>query len=202
LTVSDVSQIVPLRRAAGRFVRLEPLRADHQDDILKAVSDGQLWNHYFLSVPNPQTVASWIRAALDDPLSIPLVIRRLSDQPAQECIVGSTRLFAIDLPNKRAEIGHTFLSESAWRTGINTDTKLLLLEHAFEVMGLNAVEFRTHSHNQRSRDAILRLGASLDGILRHHRILPDGALRDTCVYSILKSEWPGIRIRLQDRLHL
>jgi N-acetyltransferase len=103
-----------------------------------------------------------------------------------------------DVP--RVEIGSTWTAASAQRTGVNAESKLLLLTHAFETLGCRAVEFRTHWHNHQSRTAIARLGAKQDGVLRNHRRMPDGSLRDTVVFSILDSEWPAVRAGLRHRL--
>lgn len=110
-----------------------------------------------------------------------------------------TTLCNVDADNRRVEIGWTWLAQSAQRTGINTEGKLLLLTHAFDELGCIAVEFRTHWMNQRSRDAIARLGAKQDGVLRSHAVLPDGSLRDTVVFSITESEWPSVRNELRRR---
>jgi RimJ/RimL family protein N-acetyltransferase len=106
----------------------------------------------------------------------------------------------IDQSNRRVEIGHTWLGVEAQRTAVNTAAKLLLLTHAFEECDAIAVEFRTHWHNRQSREAIARLGAKQDGILRNHRLSEDGTLRDTVVFSILPHEWPAVRLGLQERL--
>ena len=111
-------------------------------------------------------------------------------------IVGMTTYMNIDHANRRLEIGHTWYAGRVQRTGLNTEAKRLLLAHAFETLGCIAVEFRTHVLNRQSRRAIERLGANLDGILRSHQVSPDGALRDTCVYSIIACEWPTIRTNL------
>ena len=124
---------------------------------------------------------------------MPFVVRRLAD----ERIVGCTRYCNIETSHRRLEIGYTWYSASAQRSAINTECKLLLLQHAFETQDAIAVEFRTNFFNLRSRAAIERLGAKLDGILRNHRLMPDGTLRDTCVYSIICSEWPGVKRNLQ-----
>ena len=107
-----------------------------------------------------------------------------------------TNYLNIDAANRRLEIGGTWYRESAQRTGINTECKYLMLVHAFEELGCNAVEFRTHYINRRSRDAIERLGAKFDGVLRAHMIMPNGTLRDTAVYSIIAPEWPTIKAHL------
>jgi N-acetyltransferase len=111
-------------------------------------------------------------------------------------IVGSTRYFNVDAPNRRLEIGNTWYAKRVQRTAINTDCKLLLLTHAFETLGCIAVEFRTHWFNHASRTAIARLGAKQDGVLRNHQILPDGTRRDTVVFSIIDAEWPVVKRHL------
>jgi RimJ/RimL family protein N-acetyltransferase len=115
-------------------------------------------------------------------------------------IAGMTTYMHIDAANRRVEIGSTWYARRVQRTALNTEAKLLLLQHAFDTLGCVAVEFRTHVMNQPSRRAIERLGAKLDGILRQHMILPDGLMRDTCVYSILHGEWPVVRQHLRWQL--
>jgi RimJ/RimL family protein N-acetyltransferase len=112
-------------------------------------------------------------------------------------VVGCTRYFNVDAANRRLEIGHTWYSKSVQRTAVNTECKLLLLTHAFEVLGCIAVEFRTHWFNHASRVAIERLGAKQDGVLRNHQLLPDGPRRDTVVFSIIDGEWPAVRRHLK-----
>ena len=112
-------------------------------------------------------------------------------------ILGSTRFCNIDVKNWRVEIGYTWYRQSAQRTGVNTECKLLLLQHAFEQLQCIAVEFRTNWHNHKSRAAIARLGAKQDGVLRQHMLMPDGQYRDTVVFSILNSEWPAVKAQLR-----
>jgi RimJ/RimL family protein N-acetyltransferase len=126
---------------------------------------------------------------------VPFVVRRPGG-----AVVGSTTYLNIEADVPRLEIGSTWTAASAQRTAVNTESKLLLLGHAFETLGCLAVEFRTHWHNRQSRAAIERLGARLDGVLRNHRRLPDGSLRDTVVYSITDREWPAVRTGLRARL--
>jgi RimJ/RimL family protein N-acetyltransferase len=114
-------------------------------------------------------------------------------------IVGTTRFYNVDGLNRRPMLGYTWYAESACRTGINTETKLLLLQHVFEQKNAIAVEFRTHFFNQPSRTSIERLGAKQDGILRSHQIMHDGSIRDTVVYSILRHEWPTVKDKLLNR---
>ncbi|GEO15732.1 hypothetical protein MAE02_34280 [Microvirga aerophila] len=115
-------------------------------------------------------------------------------------VVGSTRYMNIDAANHRVEIGATWIARSWQRTFVNTHAKFLMLQHAFETLGCNAVELRTHRLNDQSRAAIERLGAKLDGILRQHMIMPDGHVRDTVVYSIIRDEWPDVKDGLQRRM--
>lgn len=183
----------------GRHVTIEPLAADHLDDLLAASADGELWKLWYTSVPDPESMQGWIAAALrqrDDTGAMPFVIRRAEDAK----VVGATRYFNVAADHRRLEIGHTFYSRSVQRTAINTESKLLLLAHAFDKLGCLGVEFRTHFLNHASRRAIERLGAKLDGVLRSHQVMPDGSLRDTCVFSIIAHEWPAVRNNLVFRL--
>jgi RimJ/RimL family protein N-acetyltransferase len=182
----------------GRHVQLEPLAAAHHDALVDAASDGELWKLWYTSVPSPQTMRSWLETALsmrahDD---LAFAIRDLRDGS----IVGSTRYFRVDAANRRRELGHTWYARRAQRTGINTEAKLLLLGHAFEALQCIAVELRTHWMNRQSREAIARLGAKQDGVLRNHQRMADGTLRDTVVFSIIESEWPTVKRHLQYQL--
>ncbi len=179
----------------GRHVTLLPLAPDHHDALSDAVRDGELWKLWYTSAPAPEAMRFEIerRLALEAEHSmLPFtVIDTATDQP-----VGMTTYMHIDLPNRRLEIGSTWYAARAQRTALNTEAKLLLLGHAFDRLGCTAVELRTHFLNHQSRRAIERLGAKLDGILRSHSIAANGTLRDTCVYSIIASEWPTIRAHL------
>ncbi len=182
----------------GRHVQLEPLAAVHHDALIAEASDGELWKLWYTSVPSPQTMRSWLETALsmrahDD---LAFAIRDMRDGS----IVGSTRYFRVDAANRRLELGHTWYARRAQRTGINTEAKLLLLGHAFEALNCIAVELRTHWMNQQSREAIARLGAKQDGVLRNHQRMADGTLRDTVVFSIIDAEWPTVKRHLQYKL--
>jgi len=180
----------------GRHALLEPLTESHHDALVTAVADGELYKLWYTSAPPPQAMRAWIAAALamrEQEGALPFVIRDASNGR----LLGSTRYFHVDANNRRVEIGHTWLAQSAQRTGVNTDAKLLLLTHAFETLGCIAVEFRTHFMNRQSRAAIERLGAKQDGVLRNHQRLADGTLRDTVVFSIIESEWPTVKRHLQ-----
>ncbi len=183
----------------GTRVSLEPLERGHAEDIRAAASDGELWRLWYTSVPAPESVPAWIDAALDmrERLgAMPFVVR----DRASGDIVGATRFFNVEPLHRRVEIGHTWYAKRAQRTGINVEAKLLLLGHAFETLQCIAVELRTHAFNFASREAIARLGAKQDGILRNHMLLPDGTRRDTVVFSILDSEWPAVKKHLAFRL--
>ena len=183
----------------GEHALVEPMTLAHRDEIAAAAADGELWKLWYTSVPSPQAVDGWIAAALgqrEQAGAMPFVIRRVDDRR----VVGATRYFNVAAENRRLEIGHTFYSQSAQRTAVNTEAKLLLLTHAFESLKCIGVELRTHFMNQTSRRAIERLGAKLDGVLRSHQVMPDGSLRDTCVYCIVAPEWPAVRNNLAFRL--
>ena len=183
----------------GRHVRIEPLAYEHADGVRAAASDGELWRLWYTSVPAPDKTKEWIDIALDvrERLGgMPFVVREKSSGD----IIGATRYFNVDAANRRLEIGHTWYAKRVQRTAVNTECKLLLLTHAFEALGCIAVEFRTSSFNFQSREAIARLGAKQDGILRSHQILPDGTLRDTVVFSIIAPEWPAVKRHLVFRL--
>jgi N-acetyltransferase len=183
----------------GSLVTLEPLSADAVDELVAAASDGRLWELWYTSVPTPEGMAADVAAKLaarDAGTMLPFVVRRTADGTA----VGVTTYCNVEPEVPRLEIGYTWTAASAQGSGVNAESKLLLLTHAFEVLGCIAVEFRTHWHNVQSRAAIARLGAKQDGVLRNHRRQPDGSLRDTVVFSILDSEWPAVRSGLRHRL--
>lgn len=178
-------------------VRLEPLQPDHADDL--AIAATGLEYAWYSLVPQAQDIAADIARRLTWQAEGHMnawAIRRIDAGR----VVGETTFCNIDQPNRHVEIGHTWLGLEAQRTAVNTAAKLLLLAHAFEVCDAIAVEFRTHWHNRQSRAAIARLGAKQDGVLRNHRLGPDGSLRDTVVFSILPTEWPAVRLGLEERL--
>ncbi|MBT8162113.1 MULTISPECIES: GNAT family N-acetyltransferase [Arthrobacter] len=183
----------------GRFVTLEPLSQEHHDGLVDAAKDGELWKLWYTSVPAPEGMATEIdrRLALQDKgTMLPFVTRLKADGR----LIGMTTYMNIDPVTPRVEIGSTWNAASAHGSGSNPDSKLLLLRHAFETLGCPAVEFRTHWLNHQSREAIARLGAKQDGVLRNHSRTLDGVLRDTVVFSILEHEWPAVRNGLEFRL--
>ncbi|MFH8250712.1 GNAT family N-acetyltransferase [Microbacterium sp. B2969] len=179
------------------WVRLEPLSADHAEDLGDATEG--LEYAWYTTAPTrdeiPGEIARRLRWQAEGHMNA-WVVRRLATGRA----VGMTTFCNIDQANRHVEIGHTWLSPTAQRTEVNTAAKLLLLAHAFDACAAIAVELRTHWHNRQSRAAIARLGAKQDGVLRNHRLGPDGTLRDTVVFSILPQEWPAVRLGLRERL--
>jgi RimJ/RimL family protein N-acetyltransferase len=183
----------------GTKVILEPLRSSDIPELDEAAADGELWNLGVTTVPAPEEMAAWVDAALAaqaEGTELPFTIR----DAASRRVLGSTRYRAIALAHKRLEIGSTWLRASAQRTAANTECKLLLLTHAFDELGCNRVEFITDVLNDPSRAAILRLGATEEGILRSHMVMPGGRERDSVIYSLVWEDWPAAKSRLQARL--
>ena len=183
----------------GQQVRLEPLSLAHEEALIAAAGDGKLWNSTVTIVPTRATMAAYIEAALEGQAQgseVPFVIvRKVSGE-----VVGTTRFYEIVPADRRVAIGYTWLSASAQRTAVNTESKLLLLTHAFDHWQCLRVELLTDLLNQQSRAAILRLGAKEEGTLRSHMIMPNGRIRDSVVFSIISEEWPEVKARLAARL--
>lgn len=182
----------------GEHVRLEPLDHAHVPGLALAAADGDVWRKWSTTVPAPER--------MDEAVAERLAAHAAGRiTPWATCLpdgtpVGMTTYWAVDEPNRRLEIGGTWLGVSAQRTLVNPEAKLLQLSRAFDVLDCVAVEFRTHWHNRQSRRAIAALGAKQDGVLRNHQIMRDGSLRDTVVFSILRDEWPAARMGLLARL--
>jgi N-acetyltransferase len=179
----------------GRHVRLEPLHAEHEPDLQEAASDGSLWHLRVTSVPEPDQTAIYIANALmgqHDGSMLPFVVR----ENASGHVVGCTRYHDIVIAVDRVEIGYTWYAQRVQRSAINTETKLLLLGHAFEALGCQVVGLRTDHMNFASQRAIERLGARKDGVIRHHALRRDGTVRDTVMYSITAAEWPDVKAHL------
>lgn len=179
-------------------VTLAPLAQSHAADLAVAAAADDLWKTWYTSVPHPDTVSAEVARRLDLQAAgsmLPFAVMTPDGRA-----VGMTTYMNIDALNHRVEIGSTWYGTSVQRGPLNTQAKRLLLGHAFDDLGCNAVEFRTHYMNHQSRAAIERLGAKLDGVLRAHMITADGSLRDTCVYSILAHEWPAVRANLTWKL--
>ncbi|WP_435624356.1 GNAT family N-acetyltransferase [Flagellimonas sp.] len=183
----------------GNLAKLIPLEEVDRSEVLQAASDGNLWELWYTSVPSKDNLDAYVDFALQqesEGLALPFVVIEKSSGK----VVGSTRYCSVDAPNRRVEIGYTWYAQSVQRTGINTECKYLLLQHAFETLDAIAVEFKTNFFNFPSRNAILRLGAKQDGIIRNHRIDKMGNIRDTVIFSILNSEWPAVKISLEHKM--
>jgi N-acetyltransferase len=183
----------------GHGVRLEPIDTTHAEGLVAAVSDGRLWELFYTAVPAPAAVTGYIAAALEGLRGghmLPWVVR---DAASGE-IVGSTRYHDIVAAIDRVEIGYTFYASRWQRTHVNTACKLLLMAHAFDTLGCRVVGLRTDRFNFRSQQAIARLGAIKEGVLRHHGVRKDGSARDTVMYSVLAQEWPDVRRNLELRM--
>ena len=183
----------------GQYVRLEPLSVSHTQGLCDAVSDGRLWELAVTQVPQPGDVPAFIEAAAQGFATGRERPYAIVDKASGK-VAGSTRYMNINPVHRRVEIGYTFLGASFQRTCVNTNAKLLLLQHAFEGMGMNRVELLTDALNETSRNAIARLGAKQEGILRSHMIMREGRIRDSVIFSIVAAEWPAVRVRLHARL--
>ena len=183
----------------GGRVRLRVMTLDDGPALVAAAADGELWNLVHTVVPDANTVDAYVGMALRglaEGSVLPFTI--CSAQTGQ--VIGTTRFWRIDRVNRSLEIGHTWLGASQQRSGANSEAKLLLLRHAFEVMDCIRVQFTTDVLNTASRAAILRLGAVEEGTIRHERIMPGGRKRDSVRYSIIDREWPAVKAALQARL--
>jgi RimJ/RimL family protein N-acetyltransferase len=184
----------------GSKVILEPLALEHTDCLREAVKDGELWKLWYTPIPTPEKMKDYVEEALrmrGNAGALPFVVR----EKESKTVIGSTRFFNVDEVNQRVNIGYTWYAESYQRTAVNTESKYLLLAHAFEKLEAIAVEFRTNWHNHKSREAIARLGAKQDGVFRNHTKLSDGVYRDTVVFSIINLEWPVVKKALLFRLN-
>ena len=173
----------------GQHVTLEPLAKSHLEGLAEAARDGELWSLSFTSVPHPDWLNDWFADCMQELKAgrqIPFVVRSLETGK----VVGSTRFYDLEPSHRNLAIGYTWYAKSAQRTFVNTEAKLLLLSHAFEKCGCIAVFWHTHHENVRSQQAIGRLGAKLDGVIRNHKIMPNGEPRDTFCYSMIDREWP------------
>jgi N-acetyltransferase len=183
----------------GTTVRLEPLSLDHLPGLCAAGLDEELWRWIPFPVRTPREMEGHIRAALDEQAKgVALPFATIVKATGQA--VGSTRYGNIDLFNRRVEIGWTWITRPWQRTAVNTEAKYLMLRHAFETLGCLRVELKTDSLNDRSRNAILRMGAQQEGILRNHMVTASGRMRHTVYFSIIDSEWPAVKVRLEEKL--
>jgi RimJ/RimL family protein N-acetyltransferase len=182
---------------AGRHVTLEPLTLAHVPQLWEAGSFPEIWRFMPFQPGSESEVQVLVEQALElaDAGQMMAFAQRSN---ADDRVVGSTSYLNPDPGYRRVEIGATWLTPAAQRTGINTEAKHLLLEHAFEQLDCIRVEFKTDARNARSRAALERIGATAEGTLRHHMIMPDGHLRDSTYFSILRTEWPDVRAALEE----
>jgi len=186
-----------LLQATG--LRLEPLTMAHEAGLRAAAADGELWNLHVTSVPRPEDTAAYIAQALEMQARGERLPWAVID-PASGRVLGCTSYHDIVPAVRRVEIGYTWYARSVQRSHVNTSAKLLLMAHAFDTLGCNVVGWRTDILNHASQNAIERLGAHKDGVLRCHALRRDGSIRDTVMYSLLSAEWPAVRDRLRARL--
>ena len=183
---------------AGRHVRLEPLAEAHREPLRIAADDERIWRHT-LTVARGPGFDEWFDEALALHAAgarVPFAVRRLAD----DALIGSTSYLDVVLKHRRVEIGSTWYRPDCWATAVNPECKLLLLAHAFDVLGVNRVALVTDRLNERSQAAIARLGAVREGVLRAHMVVQGGRVRDSVVFGITAGEWPAVRERLTTRL--
>ena len=190
--------VTPVTLTGGR-IRMEPLGEVHLDDLSRVAFDAAVW-HWTIARPmDPAGLRAWLDQALANAaagLEVPFATIDLASGRA----IGSSRFMTIAPEHRRLEIGWTWVGTSFQRTGANREAKLLQLAHAFETLGAERVEFKTHARNLASRAALLGIGATFEGVLRHHAIMPDGSNRDSAFYGVLAGEWPAVKARLQAKL--
>ena len=182
----------------GEHATLEPLQPGHVEGLNKALGDGAMSRCWYTNVPAAEDVEKYVAAALEAQAlgrALPFVVRDKQDE-----IVGTTRYYGLDSSVPNLSIGYTWYAKHVQRTGINTEAKRMLLEHAFDKLGCMAVSFETSWFNHASRTAIARLGAKQDGVLRNNKRHADGSPRDTVVFSIIDTEWPAVKRHLQAKL--
>lgn len=183
----------------GPRILLRLLRESDGPALVAAASDGELWKLPFTVVPSQATAAAYIARALEG-MAAGSVLAFATELRETGQLIGSTRFWKIDRQNRKLEIGHTWIGASWQRSFVNTEAKYLMLCHAFETLDCVRVQFTTDENNQKSRAAILRLGAQQEGIVRHERIMPDGRKRNSVRFSIIDNEWPEVKRRLEASL--
>jgi RimJ/RimL family protein N-acetyltransferase len=180
----------------GRLVRLEPLTPGHLTGLARHGADRELWLYMKHARPDPLESLHLWRTTMEGLQARGEGLAFAIFDKARKEAVGGTCYFDWVAADRRLEIGHTWLGRAVWRTGVNTETKALLLRHAFEALGCNRVQLKTDGRNLRSQAAIERIGAKKEGVLRQHMVMPDGFVRDTVMYSITAAEWPEVKARL------
>jgi N-acetyltransferase len=190
--------VVPVT-LTGTRIRMEPLGERHLDDLALVAFDDPVWRWTIAKPMDDAGLRAWFdtaQANADAGLEVPFATIDLASGRA----VGSSRYMSIAPEHRRLEIGWTWLGTAFQRTGANREAKLLQLSHAFETLGAERVEFKTHARNVASRTALLGIGATFEGVLRHHTIMPDGSNRDSAYYGVIAAEWPAVKARLEGLL--
>ncbi|HSL76757.1 MAG TPA: GNAT family N-acetyltransferase [Candidatus Limnocylindrales bacterium] len=180
----------------GRRIRMEPLDERHLDDLALVATDAAVFRWITNAPMDEAALRAWFdqtMANADAALEVPFATIDLASGRA----IGSSRYMTIAPEHRRLEIGWTWLGTAFQRTGVNREAKLLQLTHAFESLGAERVEFKTHARNVASRTALLGIGATFEGVLRHHTIMPDGSNRDSAFYGVIAPEWPAVKRRLE-----
>ncbi|MEK4007071.1 GNAT family N-acetyltransferase [Paenibacillus sp. FSL H3-0333] len=190
MTVIEAGQL------AGNVIRLVPLAEEHKLELKKLLHNPQIWEYTWRQISSEEEAGQLVDTALANG-AVGKEIPYVMVEQASGRIVGTTRLMHLDRTHRNAEIGCTWITPEYWRTAVNTESKLLLLQYAFEVLGLIRVDFSIVSHNLRSQRAIERIGAVREGVLRKHRITAHGAVMDNVLYSIIDEEWPVVKKNLQ-----
>jgi RimJ/RimL family protein N-acetyltransferase len=183
----------------GRIVRLEPLSRDPLDGLAEVAFEPPLWAYTLARPTDRAALEAWLQTALDNAeagTELPFAtIDQATNRP-----IGSSRYLNIVPEHRRFEIGWTWIATSSQRTGANREAKLLQLTHGFETLGANRIEFKTDSLNDKSRTALLGIGAQFEGIFRNHMVMPDGRLRHSAYYSVTREDWPAVKSRLIELL--
>jgi len=183
----------------GRRVRMEPLGDRHLEDLARVAFDDAVWRWTIATPMDDAGLRAWYdqaRANADTTLEVPFATIDIASDRA----IGSSRYMTIAPEHRRLEIGWTWVATAFQRTGMNREAKLLQLTHAFETLGAQRVEFKTHARNAQSRTALLGVGATFEGVQRHHTIMPDGSNRDSAFYGVIAPEWPAVKTRLEGLL--
>ncbi|WP_042475278.1 GNAT family N-acetyltransferase [Bacillus ndiopicus] len=183
----------------NEVVRLEPIEREHIDGLYEAAHDERIWAHTSLYLMTRSAVENYVESAIQQRQAGTAITFVIINKAAEK-IVGSTTLFEIDPSHKRLEIGYTWITPACWGTSINTNCKYVLLTYCFEQLGMNRVQLKTDNENIRSQQAIERIGAKKEGILRNHMVRNNGTLRDTHLYSITKEEWPEVKSHFEQKL--
>lgn len=188
-------QIAPVT-LAGKLVRLEPMGLEHIDGLWEAGKFEQIWSYMSIVMNTPEDTRAFVEQALknqQEGTELPFVI--ISQETGS--IIGSTRFLEISRKDRGLEIGYTWLTPSVWKTAVNTECKWLLLCHCFEELGCIRVQLKTDSRNLNSQRAIKRIGGVYEGVLRNHRVIRDGYIRDSVYFSFIDKEWQTAKEKLQ-----